>query len=68
MTKQEALDRANKAFEKIDDALGLLRAVQDNFPELNRAQIGNISELIGNLEVASDVCGHLIGNIKARKE
>lgn len=66
MKKQEALERANKAFEKIDDAILFLREVQDELPELN--QIGNISEIISNLEASLDACDHLIGNIKARKE
>ena len=68
MSKQEALARANKAFDRIDDAVLFLREVQDELPELNQKQIGNISELISNLEASLEVCEHLLGNIKAMKE
>lgn len=68
MTKQELLQESEKAASLIGRALSILENLSSEHPELGKFQIGNVDEVVSNLSVASDVCDHLIGNIKARKE
>jgi hypothetical protein len=60
MTKQELLQESEKASSLIGRALSILENLSNEHPELRRFSIGNIDELVGNLSMASDVCGHLI--------
>lgn len=68
MTKQELLQESEKASSLIGRALSILENLSSEHPELSRYEIGAADEVVSNLSVASDVCDHLIGNIKAREK
>lgn len=68
MSKQELLQESEKAASLIGRALSILENLSNEHPELGRFSIGNVDEVVSNLFVASDVCEHLIGNIKATKD